>query len=263
MSKLAVEKLNQLLISTEDIQRGNRKLDSCVSQAKMLIRKFFGDNSPYLKQIESISYTPGIWSTSTPESVFTKAYMGGVEHFKIVIRTAISEAELDVDSNNTDINSLERIDKEVDSVFIVHGHNEEMKQAVARFIDKLKLKSIILHEQADRGQTIIEKFEAHSNEVAFAVVIMSADDMGRSKSKSSSDDRPRARQNVIFELGYFAAKLGRGHVFALRDKVQGFEMPTDYAGIIYGEYLSGSSDWQLKLGREMKEAGLDVDMNNI
>ena len=77
-------------------------------------------------------------------------------------------------------------------VFIVHGHNDAVKEKVARFVEHLKLTPIILHEQIDRGQTIIEKVESNSNDVNFAIVLLTADDEG--KEKTETDYKLRARQ---------------------------------------------------------------------
>lgn len=96
-------------------------------------------------------------------------------------------------------------------VFIVHGHDAEARETVARFLGNIGFEPIILHEQASRGRTVIEKGEAHSD-VGFAVVLLTPDDMGRSVTET--DLEPRARQNVLLELGYFIAKLGRDRVCA-------------------------------------------------
>lgn len=88
-----------------------------------------------------------------------------------------------------------------EKVFLVHGHDNELKETVARFLEKIGLIPIILHEQASKGQTIIEKFEEHSN-VSYAIVLMTPDDVGNLKSNKGKLNQ-RARQNVIFELGYF------------------------------------------------------------
>jgi predicted nucleotide-binding protein len=71
------------------------------------------------------------------------------------------------------------------SVFVVHGHDGEAKQTLARFLEKLGLSTVILHEQADRGRTIIEKFEHHAA-VGFAVVLLTPDDLGASKDDASN-----------------------------------------------------------------------------
>jgi predicted nucleotide-binding protein len=119
-------------------------------------------------------------------------------------------------------------------VFLVHGHNEETKLAVARVLERLDLQPIILHEQPDMNRTIIEKFEAHSD-VGFAVVLMTADDRGSPSQARPDTYKPRARQNVLLEMGFFLGRLGRGRVCVLYDQV--VEMPSDYAGVLYKRQL--------------------------
>jgi hypothetical protein len=95
------------------------------------------------------------------------------------------------------------------SVFVVHGHDEAAREQVARFVEKLRLSAVILHEQTNQGRTIIEKFESHAD-VGFAIVLLTPDDVGATK-KDAANLKPRARQNVILELGYFVGKLGRAN----------------------------------------------------
>jgi predicted nucleotide-binding protein len=141
-------------------------------------------------------------------------------------------------------------------IFIVHGRDEQLKEAAARFLEKLGLLPIILHEQADKGRTVIEKFEQCA-EVGFAVVLLTPDDIGSLK---DGQLHPRARQNVIFELGYFIGRLGRERVVALHR--EGLELPSDYAGVIYTSVDAGGA-WKFALARELKAAGMDVDLNRI
>jgi hypothetical protein len=106
-------------------------------------------------------------------------------------------------------------------VFIVHGRDDAAKNEAARFVEKLGLVAIILHEQASGGRTIIEKIESNSN-VGFAVVLYTPCDVGGIR--GAQDQKSRARQNVVFEHGYLIAKLGRQNVCAL---VKGdIELPT-------------------------------------
>jgi len=100
-------------------------------------------------------------------------------------------------------------------VFIVHGRDNEAKQEVSRFIEKLGLETIILHEQANAGMTIIEKIETYSNDADFALVLYTACDKGRGSHETKFPARDRARQNVVFEHGYLMAKLGRENVCSL------------------------------------------------
>lgn len=143
-------------------------------------------------------------------------------------------------------------------IFIVHGHDEATKQEVARLIEKLGLRAVILHEQPDRGKTIIEKFELHSA-VGFAVVLLTPDDVGYPKDKPT-ETKPRPRQNVLLELGYFIGILGRSSVCALMKG--GVEIPTDLSGVLYTP-MDDAGAWRFKLATEINAAGIDVDLNNL
>lgn len=142
-------------------------------------------------------------------------------------------------------------------VFIIHGHDDGPREAVARFLERLSLEPLILHEQANSGRTIIEKIEAHSD-VGFAVVLLTPDDEGRVN--GATDLEPRARQNVLLELGFFMAHLGRSHVCVLM-KGQ-VEIPSDFAGVVWGA-IDGSSGWKQLLGRELVAAGYMIDWNKV
>jgi predicted nucleotide-binding protein len=141
-------------------------------------------------------------------------------------------------------------------VFLVHGHDDGARAETARFLEKLGLEPIILHEQASLGKTIIEKIERYS-EVAFTVVLLTPDDVGAKKGAEPAL-RPRARQNVILELGYFMGKLGRQNVAAL---LKGdLEKPSDYDGVNYIPMDPGGG-WMQELFKELRAAGLSVDFN--
>jgi hypothetical protein len=90
-------------------------------------------------------------------------------------------------------------------IFVVHGHDEGARESIARFIQAIGFQPIILHERANEGRTVIEKVEAHGD-VGFAVVLLTPDDEGRAAGGTLA---PRARQNVLLELGYFIGRLGR------------------------------------------------------
>jgi predicted nucleotide-binding protein len=149
------------------------------------------------------------------------------------------------------------------SVFVVHGHDGEMKSVVARFLSQCDLVPIILHEQPNQGRTVIEKFE-HNADVKFAVVLLTPDDIGGAASPDGSgpvQPRRRARQNVILELGYFTGKLGRAAVFALQHG--NLELPSDVNGVVYETYDGPDGGWRVKLAKEIKFAGIEVDMNKV
>lgn len=143
-------------------------------------------------------------------------------------------------------------------VFVVHGHDIEAKETVARFIERLRLDPIILHEQPNSGRTIIEKFEVFSD-VGFAVVLLTPDDVGASSSEPDNL-KQRARQNVVLELGYFMGKLSRFRVCALFKT--GVEMPSDYQGVLYIELDPGGA-WKTRLAQELVEANFSIDLDGL
>ena len=150
-------------------------------------------------------------------------------------------------------------EKASQKVFIVHGHDEATKSAVARFVERLDLEAVVLAEQPSEGLTIIEKFEKYATSADFAIVLMTPDDVGASVQKKN-DLKLRARQNVIFELGYFFHALGRKGVCALYK--EGVELPSDIYGVVY-VLIDEFDAWQLTLAREMKQAGLSFDANKL
>ena len=144
-------------------------------------------------------------------------------------------------------------------VFIVHGHDEAAKHTIAGFVRAFDLNPIILDEKANEGQTIIEKFEAHAGQAGYAIVLLTPDDVGAPKGEQEQP-KPRARQNVILELGYFLGALGRERVCVLhKEKV---ELPSDIYGILYVS-MDSNEGWKFKLAREMKHAGLPIDLNKL
>lgn len=140
----------------------------------------------------------------------------------------------------------------------MHGHDDGLRETVARFLDQLGLVPIILHEQPSEGRALLAKMEAHAD-VGFAVVLLTPDDVGAKKptERREPELKPRARQNVVLELGFFLGRLGSGNVCAI---LKGdLEPPSDYDGVVYVPFDGGG--WKLQLAREIKAAGIDVDMN--
>ena len=143
-------------------------------------------------------------------------------------------------------------------VFIVHGHDETLREKVARTLEKLGLLPIILREQPNQGQTLIEKFESKAD-VGFAVVLLTPDDVGYDKDKPN-EAAGRARQNVVLELGYFVGRLGRKRVMAIRHP--DVELPGDVFGLVYTD-SQDEQGWKVELVRELKAAGYSVDANKL
>ena len=141
-------------------------------------------------------------------------------------------------------------------IFLVHGHDEAARSTVARFLDRVTEPGVtILEEQPDAGRTIIEKFEQYASTAGFAVVLLTGDDEGRARG-TQDELQPRARQNVVLELGFFVGTLGRDRVVLLHE--EGVELPSDISGVLYLALDPGGA-WKTKLARELQEAGVDVD----
>jgi predicted nucleotide-binding protein len=145
-------------------------------------------------------------------------------------------------------------------VFVAHGHDLGAKDELVRFLMALELRPVVLNEEAETGRTIIEKFEDYSD-VAYAIILLTPDDVGGTA--TAADLRPRARQNVIFELGYFFGKLGRDKVAALCKRDDGeLELPSDYSSILSIK-MDPAGGWKIKLAKEMITAHFDIDLDRV
>jgi len=137
------------------------------------------------------------------------------------------------------------------SVFVVHGHDSTTRSAVSRTVKRAGFDVVLLDQKASRSKTIIEKLESHSD-VSFAVVLLTPDDRGRA-ARSRKGLKPRARQNVVLELGYFIGHLGRKRVCTLYH--EGVELPSDWNGVVYIP-IDKAGAWRSKLREELKATNL-------
>jgi predicted nucleotide-binding protein len=142
-------------------------------------------------------------------------------------------------------------------VFVVHGRHDGSKHEVARFLEQLGIEAVILHERPNAGRTIITKFQEESAGISFAVVLMTPDDLG---GLAGEPPQNRARQNVIFELGFFIGKLGASKVCAL--VASEIEKPSDFDAVVYLQY-GANTGWKTELARELKHAGVRFDPSRM
>ena len=205
----------------------------------------------FLDQIKNIRYSPSIFIPNTSEDYFIEPWECGKHQLITIVDSVIEDLKDDLTSNTSYHSEKSAITNSKNSIFIIHGHDDEMKAEVARYIEKLKLTPIILQERLNKGDTIIEKFERLSNEASFAVALFSDDD--------DFNGEKRARQNVILEYGYFIAKLGRKNTMLL--KKGEIEIPSDINGVLYEDYTTSS--WKSSLAQALKESGFNIDMNNV
>ena len=220
---------------------------------RRFLSKKYGEKSIEYKKFDDTSFFSGCWGIDTTDEEFHSDCVNSCRE-GLEITIAILQSYLD-DLSDSDTNEGTRPPPHNSKkVFIVHGHDGELKQAVARIIEKQGIEAIILSEQANKGRTIIEKFEDYSD-VSGAICLFTADDYGRAKNNTT--DNTRARQNVVLEAGYFMGKLGRNCVAILADK--DIEMPSDLSGIVYTD----STNWEINLLKELKEMGYTIDFNKV
>jgi predicted nucleotide-binding protein len=145
-------------------------------------------------------------------------------------------------------------------VFIVHGHDEDSKNSLDILLREMKLEPVVLHRQPDQSMTIIEKFEKYSD-VGYAFVILTPDEcayIASDETKPDSERRTelRARPNVLFEFGYFVAKLGRSRVCCLH--TGGVSLPSDVHGMIYKKFHTSVEEIAYSISKELKAAGYQL-----
>ena len=226
---------------------------------EVAIEHSFGDKSRHVADFRHISYSPTIVSMyANNDNAYQRSYLSGLQSAQSTLQSMIEEVtEYWEDGTPQEVaGKNKRARLQIKNVFVVHGHDNETKETVARFLSTIGLQPIILHEQPNQGRTIIEKFEDYSD-AAFAVILLTPDDIGGPRTTKDAQ-QSRARQNVVFEFGYFLGSLGRANVCALtRGQI---ELPSDYSGVLYLP-LDPDGAWKFKLVKELKAAGLEVDAN--
>ena len=219
---------------------------------EVLKQSFNIPNNEYYKDFENETPYDAILGTSDRLADYKKEIQRKIQNLEslrervYLIPTVVRENHSELQNTNTSKASM--VNEK--NIFVVYGHDERMKLEIENFLSvKLKLHPISLDTQPNGGQTIIEKFEKFASEVSYAVVLMSPDD----DAEVNGQIFKRARQNVIMELGYFIAKLGRSKVCILQKG--DVEIPSDIAGILHVKY---EKNWEMGLLTEIKNAGVPV-----
>ena len=257
----AIERLQKVLDVIPELKklpRDSPEFTKWHRDVQVVISNTFRDEK-HQADFGNISFSLRFYFSRTPESDFHEAYLRGLVSAESVLQSMIDEIEEYWDhdgqsSSAPDTGRQSSISKR--KVFVIHGRDDSARESVARFLEKLDLEPVVLHEQPNRGRTIIEKFEDHAD-VGFAVVLLTTDDVG-ALANNQDEPRPRARQNVVFELGFFIGRLGRdrGCPFVKG----GVETPSDYDGVVHTK-LDNSGGWKTKLIQELKAADYDIDAN--
>lgn len=257
MDNKNVIKLKALISEIDDLI-GKRVTSSSVefrtwyTKTERFIINYFGKDSYEHTVFKEESFSLSFFMGSTPDSEFIYACREGLLTTKGIFLTYLEEISLEYkESENIKTMKLERT---FNDVFIVHGHDGELREKVARLLEKQNIKPIILNEKLNRGATIIEKFEENSK-VAAAIALFTTDDEGRKV--GDSELKKRARQNVIFETGYLMGKIGRDNVILLsNDEI---DIPSDLSGIVY----INKAEWEIRVLKELRDTGYSIDLNKL
>ena len=250
----ALSRLNDVLKKAQDIKElsaDSPEFKKWRRDAIVALRHVFGKKSDHVAEFKDIHYVP--WIPLDDDEDWNEEYREGLRSAEAMLKSMIEEIEKYWEDTPTA--SIEKTTN-YGRIFLIHGRDEAARETVARFLERLGLDPVILAEQPSGSQTIIEKVEAHAD-VGYAVALLTADDVG---SRLGDDAvQPRARQNVIFELGYFIGRLGRKRVCVLTKGQP--EIPSDYSGVVYIPMASDA--WKIELIKELKAADLDVDANKV
>ena len=239
--------------------RDEQRLDALRQRGAMVLRNIYGTGSRYVTQFIGVRFEPNYLVMKS--GAHDRWWNEGVSLMRNLLNTMLAE----IDTFPQQVIEAKEAPRPtaltLEKIFVVHGHDSEMLSAIESFILKLGLRPVVLRNQPSRGRTIVEKIEDYS-EVSSAVVLLSPDDTAYPRGSSSSDAKFRARQNVIFELGFFIGKLGRHSVIAVHRTDERFEMPTDYEGVIFTPYDEGGG-WKLALAKELQAIGFEFDAANL
>ncbi len=240
-------------LSIESVQFKKWQRDTEVA-----IRNAFGESSDQVEKFNEIRFFSFIVSGRRSDFMHQQAYDSGLESADALLQSLLDEVEeyWDDDPEPPLPEPRDSRQSNTNRVFIIHGRDYGTRNAVTGLLRELGLEPVVLQDQASQGLTVIEKFERWA-EVDFAIALLTPDDVG---GPQGDDLQPRARQNAIFELGYFIGKYGRDRVCALVKATP--EIPSDYSGVVYIEF-NESEGWKTSLFRELKSAGFDVDANRI
>ncbi|MEI3867316.1 nucleotide-binding protein [Microbacterium sp. CCNWLW134] len=251
-SARAVELIDQQIADARNGSPTN--FDEWLNKTEVVIRSVFGEGSPIHRKLNEVRYSPGIWTENTDFAPYRRA---GVQQAVTVLEAAKFEVELSADKETPNAAASATTSEQSTRIFIVHGRDDGRKFELASLLQNITGEQpVILHQQANGGRVLIEKLEEHGGAVGFAVVLLTGDDVGRSKELDVSDDQARARQNVVFEMGFFFGLIGRERVAVLYEP--SVELPSDINGLVYTE-LDAAGGWKPKLASELSRAGIPVD----
>lgn len=244
-------KLRKLYNEIDELKNKDSSSDSDFkawkTDVQLCLSGLYGENSIQFKNFNSRHFSPMVIGGNTD---WHKPYVRDLETTKKEFERYICDFEEEGINTNMGKNRTSN-----NKVFIVHGHDGELKEKVARRLEQQGIEAIILSEQVNRGRTIIEKLEAYSD-VNVAIILFTQDDLGVAK-EEKGNEKYRARQNVVFEAGYFMGYLGRENIIMIAD--ENVEIPGDLSGMVY----TTRDSWEFEMLKELNAAGMRVNMNKL
>ena len=197
-----LQKLLEEIPNLRQLPRDSKEFGKWRLAVDAAITNIFGEKSKQSQSFNATDFSPIMYYSGMSDEVYRKAYLEGLHSVEILLEASIDEIEQYWDEPESNVDGPDKTSSSQSKrIFVVHGHDSAPREAVARLLEQQGLEPIVLHEQPNEGRTIIEKFEDFAD-VRFAVVLLTPDDEGR-KRDSDLKLKSRARQNVVFEFGYF------------------------------------------------------------
>ena len=251
-----LEKLKQLTneidpILAKRIDPSSEEFISWRTKVERVLGRIYGEDSKECKGFKNRPF----WATALRGSMDTnaenrKACHEGLQATRAKLKVYIEELDELDELDDTEESVGKDIVRDYTKVFIVHGHDGELKEKVARLLEHQKIGAVILHEQPNRGRTIIEKIEAYSKGVDAAICLYTSDD-------EMMDGSKRARQNVVFETGYFCGTIGRENTIIIAES-EALNL-SDLDGVVYVD----KNNWEVDVLKELRDIGYQIDMNKL
>ena len=239
-----IEEANRLIES--EIVVGTSEFSQWYSKCTYYLEKHYGKDSAEYRHFVGVQYQKRVYNAYEYDRRRTRDSLDG-------LRVAVTLLE-SMEDNEPTQEVLKDAPNILNKILIVYGHNDAVRQKVSRILEQQGIVPVALDEKYDVGPTIIEKFEKYSDCNA-AICIFSSDDLGKAKEENGL--KPRARQNVVFETGFFSGKFGRNKTIILYD--ESVELPSDLNGIVY----ININGFEMNLLKSLNTMGFNIDFNTF
>ena len=249
--KTLYDEIDSLILSR--VKSSDPRFETWQTKVERLLKKVYGESSEERINFLHTVFSPIVYTSYTTDVDYIEACADGLKSTKSVLSVYLEEMADNSEEHSVPANFEDKA-SDFSNVFIVEGNVAGLKEAVARLVERQNIKAIILNEQANGSRALIEKLEGYSD-VGGAICLFTPDDEG--KEKGALELSARARQNVVFEAGYFMGKLGRNKTIILSNG--DVELPSDMQGIVY----TNNEEWRYKTLKELKAMGYAIDFEQL